>query len=412
MRKSIAIFIVVGLLLIQAKPVIGESSTYVYDENGNLISDGEQCFDYNDANKMAAVSDCETGQLIAEYVYDHTGQRIVEKLYENGILTTTVYTIGGHSETIVAAEGEREDTTYLRINDQLVAKANPDTSSTFYLSDHLGSTSILTDDAGELVEETRYYPFGEIRTGGIEGRYLYTGQEFDNNTILYYYGARYYDPLLNRFAQADPLISDPHNPQLLNRYSYVLNAPINYTDPTGYSAQVFQDENGEYWMDFVDDDSATVEGLDYSVQMNDYERIFSAWEANERQSLKLKVLDNTDIARRTWPNVYSTSSYYRLQQFEIIYSESQEEQGFDYQPGLSNEAHVFVIDGDAYNDAGAGNYLWARTLRGLGIPRGLARFGAWFGHVKDFEKNLTSNDRSVFRDSPADSRAIDAAYGQ
>jgi len=51
-----------------------------------------------------------------------------------------------------------------------------------------------------------------------------------------YYGAHYYDPALMRFVQADTLVPDPANPQSLNRYAYVLNNPLKYTDPTGHAA--------------------------------------------------------------------------------------------------------------------------------------------------------------------------------
>ena len=51
---------------------------------------------------------------------------------------------------------------------------------------------------------------------------------------LYYYNARYYAPSLGRFLSADTLVPDPQNPQSLNRYAYVLNRPLNYSDPTGH----------------------------------------------------------------------------------------------------------------------------------------------------------------------------------
>jgi len=64
--------------------------------------------------------------------------------------------------------------------------------------------------------------------------YNYTGQRLDGGTGLLYYGARFYDPALMRFVQADTLVPEPGNPQSLNRYAYVLNNPLKYTDPTGY----------------------------------------------------------------------------------------------------------------------------------------------------------------------------------
>ena len=51
---------------------------------------------------------------------------------------------------------------------------------------------------------------------------------------MYFYNARYYDPYLNRFISPDTIIPDPANPQSFNRYAYVLNNPLKYTDPTGH----------------------------------------------------------------------------------------------------------------------------------------------------------------------------------
>ncbi len=61
---------------------------------------------------------------------------------------------------------------------------------------------------------------------------LFTGQRLDN-TGLYYYGARYYDPIIGRFISPDTIVQNRYNPQALNPYSYVLNNPLKYTDPTG-----------------------------------------------------------------------------------------------------------------------------------------------------------------------------------
>jgi RHS repeat-associated protein len=69
-------------------------------------------------------------------------------------------------------------------------------------------------------------------------KHKYTGQEEDPETGLYNYGARLYDPVLGRFISPDSMVPDPSNPQALNRYSYTLNNPLRYIDPTGnqYSA--------------------------------------------------------------------------------------------------------------------------------------------------------------------------------
>jgi RHS repeat-associated protein len=100
------------------------------------------------------------------------------------------------------------------------------------------------DASGTVVGETRYYPFGETRdsSGSMFTDHLYTGQRQMADLGLYYYGARFpapgvqrrgYSPTLGRFIQADTIVPNMSNPQDLNRYSYVLNNPILYNDPSG-----------------------------------------------------------------------------------------------------------------------------------------------------------------------------------
>ena len=85
-----------------------------------------------------------------------------------------------------------------------------------------------------------YDPWGGVSRSEIsqsvicDATHRFTGQELDAETGLYYYGGRYYDPEISRFISADPFVQDEEDPQNLNRYSYVNNDPINYTDPSGY----------------------------------------------------------------------------------------------------------------------------------------------------------------------------------
>ena len=78
------------------------------------------------------------------------------------------------------------------------------------------------------------YPFGSYRSGIADEKYGFTGKEFDSDTGLYYYGARYYNPEIFVFTQADSVLPDVYNPQELNRYSYCLNNPLKYEDPDGH----------------------------------------------------------------------------------------------------------------------------------------------------------------------------------
>jgi len=101
----------------------------------------------------------------------------------------------------------------------------------------LGSSHVITDARGALVELAEYTPYGSLshHEGAVTVPHGFTGQRFDSSTGLYFYNARYYDASLGRFSSPDPFVQDPSDPQTLNRYAYVRNNPVNYVDPSGYS---------------------------------------------------------------------------------------------------------------------------------------------------------------------------------
>ncbi|MDO8494521.1 MAG: RHS repeat-associated core domain-containing protein, partial [Deltaproteobacteria bacterium] len=128
----------------------------------------------------------------------------------------------------------------------------PPADQSFFLyihTDHLGSTNLVTEGqsqsthngirfvAGEVVQRVEYMPFGKERyvlNPALKQGPKFTGQTQDEEDGLYFYKSRYYDPVLGRFIQPDALIlADAGNPQTLNSYRYVLNNPLQYTDPTG-----------------------------------------------------------------------------------------------------------------------------------------------------------------------------------
>ena len=106
--------------------------------------------------------------------------------------------------------------------------------------DHLGSATLTTDLNGNRVGELRYTPYGVTRYewGSTPTNRRYTGQRWEGALGLYDYRARYYDPALGRFVQADTLVPNPGTPQDLNRYAYVRNNPLRYMDPNGRFAIV------------------------------------------------------------------------------------------------------------------------------------------------------------------------------
>ena len=93
----------------------------------------------------------------------------------------------------------------------------------------MGSNIVSTDDDQNVLARYEYDVFGAIRseTGTSDNTRKFTGKEFDADSNLYYYGARYYDPYIGRFTQRDP-IGDG-----VNWYAYVANNPLRFIDPTG-----------------------------------------------------------------------------------------------------------------------------------------------------------------------------------
>lgn len=209
--------------------------TYTYDANGNQTSDGTKCYVYNEANQLKQVKNCSNNQLIAEYVYDYNGTRLIKKQYVNGVLDKTVYSPSDKYETTkIASGGATQNTSYYFANDQIIAKKDSTGNKTYFHNDHLGSSSVITDASGAVVESTKYDPWGEVTAGGTKSKFQYTGQEKDSETGLNYYNARYYDSHIKRFTQPDDYVQNIYDPQDLNPYSYVKNNPIRYTDPTGH----------------------------------------------------------------------------------------------------------------------------------------------------------------------------------
>ena len=105
----------------------------------------------------------------------------------------------------------------------------------YYHPDHLGSSSYITNLNGEVVQHIEYVPFGEVfveeRNNIWNTPYLFNAKEFDEETGLYYYGARYYDPRLSLWISTDPLQEKyPYT----NSYCFTSNNPIRFVDPDGH----------------------------------------------------------------------------------------------------------------------------------------------------------------------------------
>ncbi len=220
---------------------LASGETYTYDENGNMIErlEGGQIYyqTFDAENRMISVT--VNGQT-TQFVYDGDGN-LVKKIKPDG--SSTIY-VGTVLEIDKSSGGAvtRTVTYYpaggaMRIDGQVY----------YVLKDRLGSAYATTNASGTVVGEMRYYAFGETRlsTGNMFTDRLYTGQRWIADLGIYHFNARFYSPTLGRFLSADTTMSGISNPQNLNRFSYVANNPLRYTDPTGHMACIDFDENGQ-----------------------------------------------------------------------------------------------------------------------------------------------------------------------
>jgi len=140
------------------------------------------------------------------------------------------------------------------IGDEIIIIGSSGESLYYYHPDHLGSASVITDGSGNLREHIEYFAFGEtwVQEGASKKTpYMYTGKELDQETGLYYYGARYYDPRTSVWQSVDPILEkylpsgDPEkdknlpgmggffNSGNLAGYTQSHNNPVRYVDPDG-----------------------------------------------------------------------------------------------------------------------------------------------------------------------------------
>lgn len=185
----------------------------------------------------------------------------------------------------------------------------------YTLKDHLGSASAVTDSSAIIVGTQRYYPYGETRltTGTMYTDKLFTSQREMVGLGIYHYGARFYSPTSGRFIQSDSIISEPYNPQSLNRYAYVLNNPLGYTDPTGHDVDCGIGngrgpkcrEKASFWLDEVTNNFSNVKIKNPK-----------SWQTNEARAL-FTTLDKARVKYRGSHTAFKTA--YGNMTFEVVY---------------------------------------------------------------------------------------------
>lgn len=219
---------------------------YTYDANGNLLQETtSRHFEWDHSDRMKVFRNQVEGSeppVYAYYLYDAGGQRVKKLVrYQGGShVEVTVYIDGifEHHRLIHLGSIQEKNTLHVMDDQSRIAMVrvgapfpkDPAPAVAFHLGDHLGSSNVVLGSNGEWINREEYTPYGETSFGSFAlKRYRFTGKERDEESGLYYHGARYYAPWVARWMSCDPLIVLDN----LNLFGYASCNPIQHIDPSG-----------------------------------------------------------------------------------------------------------------------------------------------------------------------------------
>lgn len=286
----------------------------------------------------------------------------------------------------------------------------------FYHPDHLGSTSYVTDASGEVYQHLEYFAFGETfveeHSNTDRTPYLFNGKELDEETGLYYYGARYYDARVSAWVSVDPLAEKYPN---MTPFGYCGNNPIKHVDPDGRKYLNF-DENGSYT-------GTTNDNWFHNLFVGNRGRILDAkgnvsrtfsfadpkQDAKDIESgviTKLVVVQENDIQSMmtnsgAFDEANRTSSKPLSERYDYILNEGIGGGKMDFSytqipdtyPGASSDplsapsSMIFLVGDVAHNQMNFGNFLFGAAGYSLGYTEAELRTGAHYNSLFNSDKN-------------------------
>lgn len=159
----------------------------------------------------------------------------------------------------------------------------------FYHSDHLGSTSYITDAKANITQFDAYLPYGELlvdeHSSSEDIPYKFNGKELDQETGLYYYGARYMNPVTSLWYGVDPM---QEKSPFISTYVYTFNNPVHFIDPNGKWGE---DVNGNLIAEKGDNAWTLAKYLNTSAEISTKMLNEQGYSINENGILNLKVGD-------------------------------------------------------------------------------------------------------------------------
>jgi RHS repeat-associated protein len=219
-----------------------------YERSGPLVAGGLQRIDYDEFDSPWRVTTGTTATTTTTFEYEASGARVVKReTVPGGEKTTT--SIDELYERTTAPGAPTVHRYRIHAGDRVVAevtRAQGGSESVAYLhADRLGTPTVVTGPTGNVLESHTFTPFGSTSsslTGAAKTGF--TGHAHDDELGLINMRGRIYDPTLSRFLTADPYVTAPYSTQGWNRYAYVLNNPLRFTDPSGF--QPYRGEANPY----------------------------------------------------------------------------------------------------------------------------------------------------------------------
>ena len=227
-------------------PIDGKMTKLEYDCRNRLIKAGDITYEYDaEGNRIAT----NTSEYREEYIYD-----TVSNLPQ--VLVINRYDIKDDVNSNAeekAYKGEVSSNIICYYGNGLLYEDN-DKGTYYHHYNNIGSTILLTNSSGKIVEEYSYGTYGELLSGDTsKTKYLYNGQYGIQTEIngLLYMRTRYYNPEVKRFINQDTVLGSITNSQSLNRYAYVQGNPISLVDPFGMSPENGKNAIGHTLLDFM-----------------------------------------------------------------------------------------------------------------------------------------------------------------
>jgi RHS repeat-associated protein len=233
----------------------GTLTTYTYDENCRLLSDGVTTYTYDAAGRLISRRTADTSWT---YTYNGRNQLVQAVLDDRGTITTTdlVYHNGDRIATLVNGVETRREIPDATIGpgekvaeldhsgnllassvfgDDLLSRTAAGNPVYYHHDGAAGSVGLLTNASGQAVATYTYDAFGRLlaSTGTVDNPHRFAGERLDGDLGFYDLRARLYDPDSGRFLTPDPLEGLDADPSTQNPYPYASNNPVNSTDPTG-----------------------------------------------------------------------------------------------------------------------------------------------------------------------------------